>query len=97
MTGNIVVIDLLSDDEGVVPLNHVDAAAEMTPDILKHITLDDALREILQVLPDIDPKVPCLLPMLMIVCSGKVCTACTRTEHGGSTVVANFGRTLPSH
>lgn len=91
-----MVIDLLSDDEEVVRLNRVDAAAEMAPDNLKEVTLDDALREIIQVLPDIDPKVPCLLLMLTIVCSGKVCTAGTRTEYGGSSVVADLGRTLPS-
>lgn len=91
-----MVIDLLSDDEEVVPLNRLGAAAAVAPDILKEVTLDDALREILQVLPDIDPKVPCLLLMLTTVCSGKVCTAGTRTEHGGSSVVADFGRALPS-
>jgi len=68
----MVVVDLLSDDEEVVPLHRVGTAAEMAPDRLREVTLDDALREILQVLPDIDPKVLRLLPTLTIVCSRKI-------------------------
>ena len=60
LTGNIVVVDLVSDDEEVVPLNRGNAAAPEDPaHSFAEVTLDDALREILQVLPDIDPKVLC--------------------------------------
>ena len=57
LTGNIVVVDLISDDEEVVPLDRVNRVASVDPgNGLTKVTLDDALREILQVLPDIEPK-----------------------------------------
>jgi hypothetical protein len=60
LTGNIVVVDLVSDDEEVMPLDRANAAApEDSVYSFAEITVDDALREILQVLPDIDPKVMC--------------------------------------
>jgi len=68
LTGNIVVVDLVSDDEEDVPLDRGNAAAPEDPAYsFAEVTLDDALREILQVLPDIDPKVLCHSPLLMVV------------------------------
>ena len=68
LTGNIVVVDLVSDDEEVVPLDRGNAGAPEDPAYsFAEVTLDDALSEILQVLPDIDPKVLCPAPLLMVV------------------------------
>ena len=73
LTGNIVIVDLVSDDEEIVPLGGVNAAAPEAPENnFAEVTLDDALREILQVLPDIDPKVLSLSPLLMVVRSRAV-------------------------
>jgi hypothetical protein len=68
LNGNIVVVDLVSDDEEVVSVDRGNTGAPEDPeDSFAEVTLDDALREILQVLPDIDPKVLCSSPLLMVV------------------------------
>jgi hypothetical protein len=58
LTGNVVVVDLVSDDEDVEIQN---PALDDVPMSAPNVTLDDALAEVLQVLPDIDPKVAPLL------------------------------------
>jgi len=58
LTGNIVVVDLVSDDEEIMPLGRSETPASEAPEnSFAEVTLDNALLEILQVLPDIDPKV----------------------------------------
>jgi len=59
--GNIVVVDLVSDDEETANVNRVDSFANTAPESFSEVTVDDALREILQVLPNIDPKAQSLL------------------------------------
>ena len=55
LTGNIAIVDLLSDEEDVVPLNG-DLASSAPENRFRKVSLEEALHEILQVLPDIDPK-----------------------------------------
>jgi len=65
LNGEIVIIDLDAED-GVAIETQVEVPEAQGP---VQVTFDEALAEVLQVLPDIDPKVRFLLSWLMIVCA----------------------------